>query len=505
MRILCCDDEELVRWSVQAHLKKAGHEVDVASDGVACLEAVDNGAYDALVLDLKMPRMDGLSVLRRLRETHPQLPVVVITAHGAIDSAIEATRLGARAYLSKPFDLRELQLQLEKAVEVQEMAQNFERLRDRELRRYEKLVGVSPAMGRIFDTLGLLEKIEAPTVLITGESGTGKDLIAQAIHSRGPRRTKPYVEVDCAALPETLIESELFGHEKGSFTDAHAQKRGLFEVAKGGVVFLDEIGEMNLLTQAKLLRALENRRFRRVGGTVDLPLDAAVVAATNRDLQKEVKAGRFREDLYFRLHVVPIEISPLRQRKEDIAPLVAHMLERTARDLGRPVPQLTNDAFAILERYPWPGNAREVRNVIERLLILRTGNAAIRADELPLEVRMGASGGDAPGTSPGCPFVLPEGGVDLEAVERGLLEQALVRAHNNQTQAARLLGITRYALRYRLEKHGLSKHAKPRDGVGGADARDLHDVADAPDDDDLDGKNDVVLDLTPRTASGVPA
>jgi transcriptional regulator with PAS, ATPase and Fis domain len=353
-------------------------------------------------------------------------------------------------------------------------------------------------------------------VLITGESGTGKDLIAQAIHSRGPRRTKPYVEVDCAALPETLIESELFGHEKGSFTDAHAQKRGLFEVAKGGVVFLDEIGEMNLLTQAKLLRALENRRFRRVGGTVDLPLDAAVVAATNRDLQKEVKAGRFREDLYFRLHVVPIEIPPLRQRKEDIAPLVAHMLERTARDLGRPVPQLNNDAFAILERYPWPGNAREVRNVIERLLILRSGNAALRADELPLEVRMGATGGDAPGTSPGCPFVLPEGGVDLEAVERGLLEQALVRAHNNQTQAARLLGITRYALRYRLEKHGLSKHARPRDGGADANARDVrgvhgvhdvHDVADAPDDDDddIDSKGDVVLDVTPRTASGVPA
>jgi DNA-binding NtrC family response regulator len=465
MRILCCDDEELVRWSVQAHLKKAGHEVDLANDGVACLEAVDRGAYDAVVLDLKMPRMDGLSVLRRLRETHPQLPVVVITAHGAIDSAIEATRLGARAYLSKPFDLRELQLQLEKAIEHQELAQNLERLQQRELRRYEKLVGISPAMGRIFDTLGLLEKIEAPTVLITGESGTGKDLIAQAIHARGPRKTKPYVEVDCAALPETLIESELFGHEKGSFTDAHAQKRGLFEVAKGGVVFLDEIGEMNLLTQAKLLRALENRRFRRVGGTVDLPLDAAVVAATNRDLQKEVKAGRFREDLYFRLHVVPIEIPPLRARKEDIGPLVAHMLERTARDLGRPVPRLNDDAFAIFERYPWPGNAREVRNVIERLLILRTGNAPIRADEVPLEVRMGASSGENGGAQAGCPFLLPEGGVDLEAVERGLLEQALVRAHNNQTQAARLLGITRYALRYRLEKHGLAKPRPIREGA----------------------------------------
>jgi len=452
MRILCCDDEELVRWSVQTHLKKAGHEVDVAEDGIAGLEAIDKGAYDVVILDLKMPRMDGLSVLRRLRETHPQLPVVMITAHGAIDSAIEATRLGARAYLSKPFDLRELQLQVERAVEHEELSRTVEALRDQNLRRYEKLVGVSQSMGRIFDTLERLEKVDAPTVLIQGESGTGKDLIAQAIHSRGPRRSKAYVEVDCAALPDTLIESELFGHEKGSFTDAHQQKRGLFEVAKGGVVFLDEIGEMPLLTQAKLLRALENRRFRRVGGVVDLPLDAAVVAASNRDLQKEVKAGRFREDLYFRLHVVPIEVPPLRQRREDIAPLVAHMLERTAKDLGRPIPEITTDAMAALEAYQWPGNAREVRNVIERLLILRTGETAIRVDELPIEVRLTSPSGG----SIGCPYVLPEGGVDLEAVERGLIDQALARAKGNQTQAARLLGITRYALRYRLEKHGLA-------------------------------------------------
>jgi two-component system response regulator AtoC len=460
MRILCCDDEELVRWSVQTHLKKAGHEVDVAKDGIEALEAVDKGAYDAVILDLKMPRLDGLSVLRRLRETHPQVPVVMITAHGAIDSAIEATRLGARAYLSKPFDLRELQLQVERAVEHEELSRTVETLRDQALRRYEKLVGVSAAMGRVFDTLERLEKVDAPTVLITGESGTGKDLIAQAIHTRGPRKSKPYVEVDCAALPDTLIESELFGHEKGAFTDAHSQKRGLFEVAKGGVVFLDEIGEMPLLTQAKLLRALENRRFRRVGGTVDLPLDAAVVAATNRDLQKEVKAGRFREDLFFRLHVVPIEVSPLRQRREDIAPLVAHMLERTARDLGRPIPEITQDALTALEGYQWPGNAREVRNIIERLLILRAGDTPIRAEELPIEVRLQTS----TGAGTGCPYVLPEEGVDLEAVERGLIDQAMARCRGNQTQAARLLGITRYALRYRLEKHGLGSRGEGASG-----------------------------------------
>ncbi len=451
MRILCCDDEELVRWSVQTHLRKAGHEVDVAEDGVVALEAIDRGAYDAVILDLKMPRLDGISVLRRLSETHPQLPVVVITAHGAIDSAIEATKLGARAYLSKPFDLRDLQMRVEKAVEHEELARTVETLRDQALRRYEKLVGVSASMGRVFDTLERLEKVDAPTVLITGESGTGKDLIAQAIHSRGPRRNRPYVEIDCAAMPETLIESELFGHEKGSFTDAHQQKRGLFEVAKGGVVFLDEIGEMPLLTQAKLLRALENRRFRRVGGVVDIPLDAAVVTATNRDLLKEVKAGRFREDLYFRLHVVPIEVPPLRQRRDDIAPLVSHLLERTARDLGRPLPEMTQDAMRALEAYHWPGNVREVRNILERLLILRADESPVRAEELPLEVRMSQGSGMA-----GCPYILADGGVDLDAVERGLIEQAIARAKGNQTAAARLLGITRYALRYRLEKHGLT-------------------------------------------------
>jgi two-component system, NtrC family, response regulator AtoC len=479
MRILCCDDEELVRWSVAAHLKRAGHEVEVCGDGEACLEDVDKGAFDALVLDLKMPKLDGLGVLRRLRETHPQLPVVVVTAHGAIDSAIEATKLGARAYLAKPFDLRELQLQLERAVALEELAVEVERLRERELLRYERLVGVSAAMQGVFATLERLEHVDCPTVLITGESGTGKDLVAQAIHAKGPRKAKPYVEVDCAAIPETLIESELFGHEKGSFTDAHQQKRGLFEVARGGVIFLDEIGEMPLAMQAKLLRALENRKFRRVGGVVDIQLDAAIVAASNRDLLREAKAGRFREDLFFRLNVVPMEIPALRQRKDDIAPLVGHLLERTARELGRTPPGVSKEALQALGRYPWPGNVRELRNVIERVLILRQSTSPIAPDELPLEIRLVAAQGQAP-THAGCPFVLPEGGVDLEAVERGLIEQALVRAKNNQTAAAHLLGISRYALRYRLEKHGLKAAPKKRgkNSTPGADDDDEEDDSD---------------------------
>jgi two-component system, NtrC family, response regulator AtoC len=378
----------------------------------------------------------------------------MITAHGAVDSAIEATRLGASGYLAKPFDLRELSLQLKKAIEQGRLTREVRYLRQKT--GYERLVGESPAMQRVFETLKRLENVDAPTVLISGESGTGKDLVAQAIHARGPRKDKPYMEIDCAAMPETLIESELFGHEKGAFTDARTQKRGLFELARGGVIFLDEIGEMTLATQAKLLRALENRKFKRVGGVVDLPLDAAIIAATNRNLREEVKSGRFREDLFFRLNVVPIEIPALRKRPEDTEALAAHLLEKAARDLGRPVPKMSGEALQALVKYPWPGNVRELRNVLERVVILKQGDQAIRLEDLPAEIRFGASVGGSTAVTEGCPFELPPEGVDLEQVEKGLLAQALARSNGNQSAAARLLGISRYALRYRMEKFKLN-------------------------------------------------
>ncbi len=450
-RILICDDEELIRWSVSEHLKTEGFEVDTAKDGVEALESVARAVPDALVMDLKMPRLDGMSALRRLRELEPQLPVIVITAHGAVDSAIEATKLGAAGYLSKPFDLRELSLVLGKVLETNRLQSEVSLLRDRARNGYERLVGDSTAMQKVFETLTRLETIDAPTVLVTGESGTGKDLVAQAIHARGPRKDKPYMEVDCAALPETLIESELFGHEKGSFTDARQTKRGMFEVARGGVIFLDEIGEMTTATQAKLLRALENRKFKRVGGVTDLPLDAAVIAATNRNLKDEVKAGRFREDLFFRLNVVPIEIPALRKRPSDVESIALHLLERAAKDMGRDVPGISGEALDALRRYSWPGNVRELRNVVERIVILKHGVGPIRIDELPSEIRVR---GSAAATT-GCPYELPPEGVDLEAVERGLLAQALERSGGNQSAAARLLGISRYALRYRMEKFSL--------------------------------------------------
>jgi two-component system response regulator AtoC len=315
---------------------------------------------------------------------------------------------------------------------------------------YGRLLGESPAMRRLYETLGRLEEVDAPTVLLIGESGTGKDLIAQSIHERGPRRRGPFMEVDCTSLPEQLIESELFGHEKGSFTDARATKRGMFEVARGGTIFLDEIGEMALATQAKLLRALENRKFRRVGGVATIPLDAGIVAATNRDLGGEVQKGRFREDLFFRLNVIRIDVPPLRERREDLPLLVDHFVQRFNQDFRREIKGVSEEALDLMQRYRWPGNVRELRNVVERIVILEPTDV-IQARHLPPEIRY--SQGASQATSG--PFILPEEGVDLEELERNLIQQALDRTSNNQSASARLLGISRYALRYRMEKHGL--------------------------------------------------
>ena len=450
--ILVCDDEELIRWSLSEHLKGVGYSVIEAEDGLDCLTKLERHAPDLLLTDLKMPRMGGLEVLRKLREQGSELPVVVMTAHGAVDTAVEATQLGARDYLSKPFDLREAQMAVDKALEAHRIENEVRYLRGRRAPAYGRIIGESAAMQRMFETLRRLERVDAPTILLTGESGTGKDLIAHAIHEGGPRKDGPMMEVDCASLPEQLIESALFGHERGAFTDAKNMKRGMFEVARSGTIFLDEIGEMSLPMQAKLLRALENRRFKRVGGTADIQLDAGVIAATNRNLGDEVAAGRFREDLFFRLNVVSIEVPALRERREDVPLLVERFLERFNADFRREVRGVTEEAARKLMAYRWPGNVRELRNVIERIVILEAEDV-ISLDHLPPEIRYGRTGGGAPGG-----FVLPEEGVNLDDLERSLLEQAMDRTSGNQSAAARLLGLTRYQLRYRLEKHELSSH-----------------------------------------------
>jgi two-component system response regulator AtoC len=449
--VLVVDDEELIRWSVSEHLKQEGFRTRTAANGEEALATIEEEAPDALVLDLKMPKVDGMEVLSELRRREVTIPVVVLTADGGIDTAIEATRLGAHAYLTKPFDLREVVLAVSRVLEDARLRREVHYLRARERGGYGDFVGTASALDPVFETLERLEKIDAPTVLLLGESGTGKDIVARMIHARGQRRDKPFMEIDCASLPQALIESELFGHERGAFTDAHARKQGLFEVAAGGVVFLDELGELPLGTQAKLLRALENRTFRRVGGVANLRMDVALVAATNRNLAEEVRAGRFREDLFFRLNVVPIQLPPLRERREDIPALVNHFLEQFNTRFGRGVLGITEEAMQLLQGWRWPGNVRELRNVLERIVILGPDDV-VTPNDLPTEIRFARTEGPGQGD---CPFQLPEEGVDLEAVERGLLIQALQRTDGNQSAASRLLGISRYALRYRMEKYGL--------------------------------------------------
>jgi DNA-binding NtrC family response regulator len=481
LTILVCDDDDLLRRAIGLRLSALGHHVLEVGDGEACVQAVVQHAPDVVLLDLHMPHMDGLTTLRRLRDAEVQVPVLVMTAFGAIDSAIEATRLGAAAYLPKPLNLEELSLQIDKVLQHQQLALEVSLLKEQRKQGYGKLVGQSAPMNTVFAQLRRLEAVNAPTVLINGESGTGKDLVAQAIHSQGPRRDALFMEVDCASLPEPLIESTLFGHEKGAFTDARTLKRGLFEVAKGGTIFLDEIGEMSLQTQAKLLRALENRRFKRVGGTTDLPLEAAIIAATNRDLREEVAQKRFREDLYFRLNVIPIMVPPLRERSTDIPLLIEHLLTRFNKELGRKVAHIDDDAMEALVSYAWPGNVRELRNVIERMVILEAHDDVIRARYLPEEIRRAlphAPSGVPLGVPPdvaGLPlstvpgasvsgvsvvvgdgYVLPPEGVDLERLELSLLHQALAMSVGNRSRAARLLGISRHALRYRIQKAGIA-------------------------------------------------
>ena len=452
--VLVCDDEELIRWSMVEALQADGYETMEAADGAECVRGVAERGPAAVVLDLHMPGMDGLTALKRVREAGSEVPVIVVTARGGVDSAITATRLGAAAYLQKPFDPRELQLNVARVLAEDRLRREVHVLRDRQRQGYGEFIGRSEALRPLFSDLARLETVSAPTVLILGGSGTGKDVVARSIHARGQRKDRMFVEVDCASLPEQLIESELFGYERGAFTDAKAQKRGLLETAGDGIVFLDEIGEISLSTQAKLLRALENRTFKRVGGLANLRLEASVIAATNRDLKAAVAKGRFREDLFYRLNVVTLRIPSLRERTDDVPLLAMHFLERFNRAFGRSIAEITGEAIARMKAYAWPGNVRELKNLLERICILST-KSEIGLDDLPTEIRYaGAATGRA---SEGSEFAfpLPETGIDLEAVERAFVVQALRSAKGNQTAAAKLLGLSRYQLRYRAKQFDL--------------------------------------------------
>jgi len=456
--ILVVDDEKSMREFLEILLTKEGHQVAAEADASGALRRFAGGEFDLVVTDLRLGLGSGVDVLKGVKALSPATEVIVVTAFATTENAVQAMKLGAYDYVLKPFKVEELRLVVEKALERRSLVAENRTLRSRAGQHRaaaEELLGRSPAIAEV---RALVEKV-APTrstVLLTGESGTGKEVVARAIHAAGGSpRDRPFVAINCGAIPEGLIESELFGHEKGSFTGAVDTRPGLFEVAGSGTLFLDEVGELPPQTQVRLLRALQERKVRRVGGSADIAVGARIVAATNRDLAQEVRAGRFREDLYYRLNVIQIRLPALRERREDIPVFLEHLMSRFAVELGRPRPRLSPEAERLLCDHDYPGNVRELANVVERAMTLSDGDV-VGAEALPATLRARQGPAEAGGGA-----ALPAGGMDLQAhldlVERTLLEQALARAGGVKTEAARMLSLTFRSLRYRLAKYGIGE------------------------------------------------
>lgn len=456
-KILIVDDEKSMRDVLAIMLKRAGYTVTEAGDGEDAIGQIQKDIFDLVITDLKMPKADGLEVLKAVKEHSPGTVVLMITAFASPESAVEAMKRGAFDYLTKPFQVDEAQLIIRNALEQRRLS-NENTLLKRELAgqaTFSQLIGHSESMQRVFE---MIKKVadSRSNVLICGESGTGKELVARAIHYHSSRSQFPFVAVNCSALPETLLESELFGHMKGSFTGAVSNKAGLFEVANGGTIFLDEIGDTTPAMQVKLLRVIQEREFRRVGGTRDVKVDVRIVAATNKELEKAVADGSFREDLFYRLDVIPIHLPPLRMRTGDIPLLAQHFLEKFAKANGKPTPTLTQDALRVLIEHEWRGNVRELENLIERAVAFSTG-AAIAGEDLSGWLTRSAS--IAAPTATAAPSELPPDGLDLEAlisgIEKDLLLKALERAKWVKKKAARLLHLNTRSFRYRLEKYSI--------------------------------------------------
>jgi two-component system, NtrC family, response regulator PilR len=456
-RILVTDDERSMRELLAIVLKREGYDVVLAENGQQGVAAIERGGIDLVVSDIKLPDMSGVDVLRTAKAADAGLPTIMMTAFASTETAVEAMRLGACDYLIKPFDVDELKIKVREKLETRQLRQENVLLK-RTLNQPHAMggmIGRSPSMLAVFDLIESVARTTS-TVLVTGESGTGKELVARALHFQSLRRDRPFVAVNCGALPETLLESELFGHMRGAFTGAEATKKGLVEIAEGGTIFLDEIGEMTPMMQVKVLRVLQERRFRRVGGLDEIEADIRVVAATNQDLPRVVSEGRFREDLYYRVNVIPIQLPPLRERREDIPLIAEHFLAKYRHQMSKPLVAISGEAMTLLGHYDWPGNIRELENVIERAVALER-TPAILPESLPAQVRTGATG--RPGSGGEDVVSLPESGFDLEqhvqGVERRYLAQALERAGGVQVRAAELLGMSFRSFRYYAKKYNL--------------------------------------------------
>jgi DNA-binding NtrC family response regulator len=472
-KVLIVDDEKLIRWSLRQKCEEWGYRVLEADNGTAALRLARNESPDLVLLDVRLPDASGIDVLEQIKKANDARAIIMITADPQLEDVKTALKLGAYDFVGKPLDFDELSVAVKNALETTRLRNEVETLRGEVRRRagYHNVIGVSAKMA---DLLGFVSKVatsEATTILIQGESGTGKDLVAKTIHYQSRRQDKPFVAINCSAIPETLMEAELFGHERGAFTDAKAMKKGLFEMADGGTLFLDEIGELSPLLQAKLLRVLEDQMIRRVGGLRDMQVDVRVIAASNRDLERAVKENSFRQDLYYRLAIISIFLPPLRDRKDDILPLVEYFIDRYNRKFRKSVEGITDETRKLLLKYDWPGNVRELKNAVERAMILEESNI-LRPDYLPFAVaqqqaaytafEMTSATGNGNADATRLPdgrslpkLVIPEGGTSLEEVERALVDMAMTQASGNQTHAAKLLDISRDALRYKLKKFGL--------------------------------------------------
>jgi two-component system, NtrC family, response regulator AtoC len=449
-KILIIDDDKLIRWSLRQKMAAWSHDVLEAETGTTGLRLIRDESPDLVLLDMKLPDGRGTDFLDEIRRNAPDLPVIMITAYGVIEDVVTAMRRGAYDFITKPFDDPKLQSTLQHALEAAALKRKISAYREIDEKKYSPgvFVGGTPVMLRVLDMLRRVAESEASIILLRGESGTGKDLAAQSIHAWSRRKGAPFLAINCSAIPETLLESELFGYEKGAFTDAKQQKRGLVELADEGTLFLDEIGSLGLSLQAKLLRFLETNAFKRVGGLRDIQVDLRVIAATNHDLERLGREDKFRKDLYYRLNVCPIELPPLSARRDDILPLAGHFINHYNRKFGKSIRGLEPEAQRILLQYDWPGNVRELRNAVERAMIFEDGTL-ISAGHLP--IRLEAQPGAASAAGGATPALSAAGPTLLEA-EKNLIRQALQRTGGNVSRAAAELGISRDTLRYKMKK-----------------------------------------------------